>query len=39
MEFKEQVLDLLADVAENDVVKRTLMLKSSKRVSSIHSKR
>lgn len=31
MEFKEQVLDLLADVAENDVVKRTLMSKYSKR--------
>ena len=31
MEFKEQVLDLLGDVAENDVVKRTLMSKYSKR--------
>ena len=30
MEFKEQVLDLLADVAENDVVKN-LMSKYSKR--------
>lgn len=39
MEFKEQVLDLLADVAENDVVKRTLMSKYSKRVLLIHSKR
>ena len=38
MEFKEQVLDLL-DVAENDVVKRTLMSKYSKRVLLIHSKR
>ena len=36
MEFKEQVLDLLADVAENDVVKN-LMSKYSKEVLLIHS--
>ena len=27
MEFREQVLEVLADVAENDVVKETQMLR------------
>ena len=39
MEFKEQVLDLLADVAENDVVKENPDVEIFEEVSSIHSKR
>lgn len=39
MEFKEQVLDLLADVAENDVVKENPDVEIFEEVLLIHSKR
>ena len=38
MEFRDQVLDLLAEVAENDIVKKTQTLKSLKKELLIHSK-
>ena len=38
MEFREQVLDVLADVAENDVVKETQMLRFLKKELLIHFK-
>ena len=38
MEFRDQVLDLLAEVAENDIVKENPTLKSLKKELLIHSK-
>ena len=38
MEFREQVLEVLADVAENDVVKENPMLRFLKKELLIHFK-